>query len=196
MSTYQHCKSSTSSLKKPNISPKFPSDGNDWSPRKCKRTLKWKAAAVACRDTLLPSFQHNYMLITSEEFENKQAAAFNEAFIAVRTMKKHLKQLISSSIQALFHFQRQLRGEIGCHPVWVYKEAEKEIMAEVCAFFPHVNLIIFNVWSDFEEHETKKPQQIFPIMHFKNLKRALQSLPVCRAASDFSFYYFGGRCRT
>lgn len=101
-----------------------------------KGPWKGKAAAVACRDTLLPSFQHNYMLITSEEFENKQAAAFNEAFIAVRTMKKHLKQLISSSIQALFHFQRQLRGEIGCHPVWVYKEAEKEIMAEVCAFFP------------------------------------------------------------
>lgn len=102
------------------------------------------------------------MLITSEEFENKQAAAFNEAFIAVRTMKKHLKQLISSSIQALFHFQRQLRGEIGCHPVWVYKEAEKEIMAEVCAFFPHGNLIIFNVWSDFEEHKTKKNPKKHP----------------------------------
>lgn len=143
-------------LKKNNISSKFPSDGNDWSPRKCRRTLKGKAAAVACRDTLLPSFQHNYMLITSEEFENKRAAAFNEAFIAETTMKKHLKQLISSSIQALFHFQRQLRGEIGCHPVWVYKEAEKEIMAEVCAFFPHGNLIISNVWSDFEEHKTKK----------------------------------------
>lgn len=95
---------------------------------------------MACSDTLLPSFQHNYMLITLEELENKQAAAFNEAFIAVRrTMKKHLKRLISSSIQALFHFQRQLRWEIGCYPVRIYKEAEKEIMAEVCAFFPHVN---------------------------------------------------------
>jgi len=91
-------------------------------------------------DTLLPSFQDNYMLITLEELENKQAAAFNEAFMAVRrTMKKHLKQLISSSIQALFHYQRQLQWEIGCYPVWIYKEAEKEIMAEVCAFFLHVD---------------------------------------------------------
>lgn len=65
---------------------------------------------MAFSDTLLPSFQHNYRLITLEELENKQAAAFSEAFIAVRrTMKKHLKQFISSSIQALFHFQRQLR---------------------------------------------------------------------------------------
>lgn len=47
---------------------------------------------MACSDTLLPSFQDNYMLITLEELENKQAAAFNEAFIAVRrTMKKAFK---------------------------------------------------------------------------------------------------------